>query len=117
MSNHRSAVGSLSAGSPDTFGRSSGVFRALLDAADGDAELTAWVDDTERRRHLDVRRSLERIFDHEVDDTIVDLLWVLFSCDTYRKLVSGRGYSREQYRAAMEVATRSLVRPAARSDR
>jgi AcrR family transcriptional regulator len=99
----------------DTFGRSAGVYRALLDAADGDEELTAWVNDSEQRRRLDVRRSLERIFDHEVDATVVDLLWVLFSSDTYRKLVAGRGYSRDQYRAAMDVATRSLVQPGTRS--
>jgi AcrR family transcriptional regulator len=93
----------------DTFSRSSGVYRALLDAADGDDELTVWVEEAERRRYLDVRRSLERIFEREMDDEVVDLLWVLYSSDTYRKLVEGRGYSRERYRQAMADATLRLV--------
>jgi AcrR family transcriptional regulator len=96
----------------DTFSRSAGVYRALLEAADGDDELAAWADESERRRYLDVRRSLERIFEREIEGEIVDLLWVLYSSDTYRKLVEGRGMSRDAYRHAMETATRRLLDPA-----
>jgi AcrR family transcriptional regulator len=93
----------------DTFGRSAGVYRALLDAAAGDEELAAWVEESERRRYVDVRRSLERIFERTIEDEIVDLLWVLYSSDTYRRLVEGRGLSRDEYRHAMETATRRIL--------
>jgi AcrR family transcriptional regulator len=113
---HRLGVGSVAARMEaateflaDTFARSAGVWRALLDAADGDDELTAWVQEADQRRRLDVRRSLERIFDRELDDTLVDVLWVLYSPDTYRKLVFDRGFTREQYRRAMRDATVRLV--------
>jgi AcrR family transcriptional regulator len=95
----------------DTFGRSAGVWRALLDAADGDEGLTTWVREADQRRRLDVRRSLERIFDRELDDTVVDVLWVLYSPDAYRRLVSERGYTRDRYREAMRDATLRLVGP------
>jgi AcrR family transcriptional regulator len=93
----------------DTFARSAGVWRALLDAADGDDELTAWVHEADQRRRLDVRRSLERIFERELDDAMVDVLWVLYAPDTYRKLVFDRGFTRDRYRRVMRDATVRLV--------
>ena len=93
----------------ETNERTRGVWRALLDAAEGDDELTAFVQEGEDRRRLDVGRSLERIFDRPVDGPMVDVLWLLYGPESYRMLVEVRGMTSEEYRATMKEATMLLL--------
>jgi AcrR family transcriptional regulator len=93
----------------DSNERTGGVWRAVLDAAEGDDELTAWVLDAESRRRLDIGRSLERIFERPVDEGALDLLWLLYGPEAHRKFVQVRGMSREEYRTLMKAATKRLA--------
>src|SRR3954452_4881917 len=68
-------------------GRSAGVWRALCDAAEGDDALTAWVVEADHRRRVDVVKSLELIFERAVEGPAIDLLWILYSPETYWKLI------------------------------
>src|SRR3954453_14204593 len=81
----------------DTNERLAGVWRAVREAAEREQEIAAWLIEADERRRLDVRRSLERLFDRKVAGPMLDVLWVLFSTDAYRSLVDELGYSREQY--------------------
>jgi AcrR family transcriptional regulator len=93
----------------DTHERSAGVWRALADAADGDADLMAWVLDAERRRRLDLGRSLERVFERAMEGPLVDILWVLFGPESYRKLVHEAGLTRAQYQRGLAEATLRIL--------
>lgn len=93
----------------DTHARSAGVWSALYEAAEGDDELTAWTLEAEQRRHLDTRRSLERIFDRPLEGPMVDVLWVLYGPDTYRKLVHELRQSRAEYQRCIAEATLRML--------
>jgi len=93
----------------DIHERSSGTWRALLEAASGDDDLTAWMREAHARRRIDVGRSLERIFERTIPETQLDLLWVLFSPETWWQLVHDRGYSRAQFEHALATATLLLL--------
>jgi AcrR family transcriptional regulator len=93
----------------DTHERSAGVWRALHDAAEGDEELAAWALDAEHRRRLDVGRSLERIFDRSIESSVVDVLWVLYGPETYRKLIHELRQSRSEYQRCIAEATLRML--------
>ena len=93
----------------DVHGRSAGVWRALGEAAAGDAELEAWMREGDDRRRLDIVRSLERIFERSVTGPMVDVIWVLYGPETYWKLVHDAGYSRARYQATLSEATLRLL--------
>jgi len=93
----------------DSNARTHGVWRALLDAAEADDDLAAFVQEGEDRRRLDVDRSLERMFEQPMDGPMVDVLWLLYGSEAYRKFVQVRGMTREEYRATMAEATLRLV--------
>ena len=90
-------------------GRSAGVWRALCDAAEGDADLTAWVLDADHRRRVDVVRSLELIFEHDVEGSTIDVLWILYSPETYWKLTQVAGLTDDDYKARLTEATLRLL--------
>jgi AcrR family transcriptional regulator len=93
----------------ETHGRTSGIWRAVEEAAQSDDEMREWALDAEQRRKLDTRRSLERIFDRTVDGPMFDVLWVLYGHEAYRKLVIESGYTpREYQRCLAEVTVRVL---------
>jgi AcrR family transcriptional regulator len=93
----------------DIHERSAGVWQALTDAAGGDEELAEYVREGERRRNLDVARSVERIFGRRPPDATLDVLWILYGPETYSKLVHVLGRSRAQYRARLKHATLRLM--------
>jgi AcrR family transcriptional regulator len=93
----------------DSNQRTYGIWRALGDAAQSDEELRAWVLDAERRRRLDTGRSLERIFEHPVAEPMLDAICLLYSQDSYRRLVVEEGYSRAAYQRMMAEATVRLL--------
>jgi AcrR family transcriptional regulator len=89
--------------------RSAGVWRALQDAAEGDDAMTEWAKEAERRRRLDTRRSLERIFERSIEGPMVDALWVLYGPETYRTLVHDAGQSRLEYQRCIAEATLRIL--------
>ena len=62
----------------------------------------------EENRRVDTHRSIERVLGRKVDDTLVTLLWVLYSPETYRKLVVDSGLSRDEYEALLVEASNRL---------
>ena len=46
----------------------------------------------------------------KADDALVTMLWVLYSPETYRKLVIDDGMSRPEYEALLADASRRLAR-------
>lgn len=93
----------------DVHERTSGTWRALNEAASGDADLTAWMREADERRRTDVRRSLERILERTIPEAQLDILWVLFSAETWRHLVEERGYSRARYQHTLATTALLLV--------
>ena len=92
-----------------THERSAGVWRALQDAAEGDDELAEWTRDAELRRRLDAGRSLELIFERPIGDSVLDALWVLYSPESYRKLVHELRQSRAEYQRCIAEATLRML--------
>lgn len=89
--------------------RSAGVWRAVVEAAGSDDEVEAWRREVEAGRRLDIRRGVERILDREIDESMVSLVWVLYSPEAYNKLVVDAGFSRAEYEELMVDATTRLV--------
>ena len=49
------------------------------------------------------------MLDREVDDSVVSVLWVLYSPETYRKLVIDSGMSRAEYERVLVDASLRLT--------
>ena len=94
----------------DIHARSAGVWLAIVEAAGADEEVDAWRLEMEKGRRLDTARSLELIFDRPVDEQLVSMLWILYSPETYFKLVRDSGMSRDRYEAFLVDATNRLAR-------
>jgi AcrR family transcriptional regulator len=90
--------------------RTSGVWQAMVEAACSDDEIDEWRRQLEVARRGDLGRSVEAILGRAVDDTLLALLWVLFSPDTYRKLVHDDGLSRAEFEALLADGTKRLAR-------
>jgi AcrR family transcriptional regulator len=89
--------------------RSAGVWRAVIEASAGDPEIEAWRRQWEDNRKLDTRRSLEMIFEHEIDELLLDLVWALYSPEIYLKLTVEAGWTREMYEEHILDASKRLV--------
>jgi AcrR family transcriptional regulator len=89
--------------------RSAGIWQAIVEAASADEEVSRWRVELEENRRVDTRRSVELILGREVEPTLVTLLWVLYSPETYRKLVVDSGMSRAEYEALLVDASERLV--------
>jgi AcrR family transcriptional regulator len=85
------------------------LWRTVHEAAASDDEIDGWRLEWEEGRRLDVRRSIELILGHEVDETTLDLLWSLFSHETYSLLVFDHGLTRDDYVARMRVAIDAIT--------
>lgn len=94
----------------DIHQRSAGVWQAIVEAASADPEVDAWRLELEAARKLDVGRSAQTILGRPVDDQLLTLLWVLFSPETYRKLVVDEGMSIDAYQTLLVDLTDRLVR-------
>jgi AcrR family transcriptional regulator len=89
--------------------RSAGVWQAILAAASADDEVEGWRHELERGRRLEVKRSLERMFDLTIDAPVADLCWALYSPEVYTKLVRDAGWSRAAYERWLREATVRMV--------
>ena len=61
----------------DIHERSSGVWRAIMEAAAGDDEVEGWRRELEAGRRIDLRRSIVAITGTEPDEPLVDVVWAL----------------------------------------
>ena len=89
--------------------RISPLWRAVAEAAASDDEIDGWRLQWEEGRRLDVRRSIELILDDELDEVALDLLWTVFSHETYARFVIDRGLDREQYLERMRAAVLAIA--------
>lgn len=89
--------------------RVSRLWRTVSEAAASDDEIDGWRVQWEEARRVDVRRSVELILGHELDDVALDLCWALFSHESYALLVLDHGLSRAEYADRMRVALQSLT--------
>lgn len=89
--------------------RSAGVWQALVEAGRGDPEVAGWRLEMEAGRRSDVARGAAVVLGRALDDRQVTLLWLLYSAESYRKLVIDDGMSRDDYRDLLVDATARLV--------
>ena len=101
----------------DIHERSAGVWRAIMEAAVGDAEVEGWRIDLERRRRLDLQRSMALITARDLDERTLDLLWAMLGPEIYLKLTGDAALSRADYEAVVLDAVERLLRPGPRRGR
>lgn len=89
--------------------RSAAVWHAITEAASADPEVDRWRLEMEAGRRLDVRRGIEAVLGRSIDEHLVTLLWILYSPETYRKLVDDEGLTLDEYRDLLIDATTRLV--------
>ena len=89
--------------------RSARVWAALLEAAANDPEVEAWRLEGTTNRRTDAGRSLERIFGTMPDPLELDVLWALYSPETYLALIEDRGWSRADYEAMIRTMTARIL--------
>jgi AcrR family transcriptional regulator len=89
--------------------RSAGVWQALVEAASADPEVDGWRLELEQRRHAQIADSITLVLGEAPDDDLTSLVWVLYSSDTYLRLVHDRGYTLAEYEAFLVDATARLV--------
>jgi TetR/AcrR family transcriptional regulator, regulator of autoinduction and epiphytic fitness len=101
----------------DIHERSAGVWRAITEAAACDPEVDGWRIELERRRRVDLERSVTMILGRPLDERTIDLLWVIFGPEVYRTLTVDLGLDRAAYEDHVRDAFDRLTAPAARSGR
>jgi hypothetical protein len=69
----------------------------------------SWRLDLEARRRIDVGRGVELVLGRRVEEQLVTLLWVLYSPETYLKLVHDCGMPRPAYEDFLTDSSRRLV--------
>ena len=60
-------------------------------------EIDAWRLELEKGRHIDVGKAVARVLERPIDDQLVLMFWILYSAETYLKLVHDSGMSRAEY--------------------
>ncbi len=94
----------------DIHERSSGVWRAIMEAAAGDDEVEGWRRELEAGRRIDLRRSIVAITGTEPDEPLVDVVWALLGPEVYLKLTVDAGRSRDEYEAYAAEAGAAVAR-------
>ena len=89
--------------------RAAGVWRALMEAASGDEEVDGWRVELEHGRHRQIAESVDLIVGRSLGDRVTTMAWILYSSDTYLKLVQDLGFTPAQYEAFLVDATRRLI--------
>ena len=94
----------------DIHERSAGVWQALVEAAGADEEVDGWRLELDHRRRDQIVDSITLILGHPLDDDVTTMVWLLFSAETYLKLVDDAGFTRAEYDAFLvDVATRLIA--------
>jgi AcrR family transcriptional regulator len=92
-----------------THERSAGLWQAIVEAASADEEVAAWRLELEQARRIDVGRSIALVLGRHPDEQLITMLWVLYSPETYLKLVHDAGFTREEYEAFLVEASTRLI--------
>jgi AcrR family transcriptional regulator len=92
-----------------THARSAGVWQAIVEASSADEEVDAWRLELERGRRLDVGRSMALVLGEPPSEQLTMMLWILYSPETYLKLVHDSGMSREEYEAFLVDASTRFI--------
>ncbi len=91
--------------------RTSGIGRALREAAAGDAELAERLTEAEERRRLNVDQGARLVAGRPVTDTVRDGLWAVLSMEVYQLLVDRAGWSAARYEEWLAETIGRLLRP------
>ena len=91
--------------------RSSGIGRALREAAAGDAELAKRLTEGEERRRINVDQGAHLIAGRPITDTERDGLWAVVSMEVYQLLVDRTGWSATRYEEWLADTIGRLLRP------
>jgi AcrR family transcriptional regulator len=93
----------------NTHARSARVWQAIVEASSADEEVDAWRLELENNRRIDTAKSLALVLDHAVDDQLVSMFWILYSPETYLKLVHDSGLSPAEYETLLVDASKRLA--------
>jgi AcrR family transcriptional regulator len=93
----------------NTHARSAGVWQAIVEASSSDDEVDAWRLELEQGRRVDTGRSVALVLGRPPGDQLVTMLWILYSPETYLKLVVDSGWSPEAYEAFLVDASTRLA--------
>ncbi|HEX5096733.1 MAG TPA: helix-turn-helix domain-containing protein [Acidimicrobiia bacterium] len=93
----------------DIHERLAGVWQAVVAAASSDEEVDGWRKELDDGRRIDTRRFLALIYEREIDEHVVDLIWALFSSEVYWKLTRDVGWSRSEYETWLYTAMERVV--------
>jgi AcrR family transcriptional regulator len=95
----------------DIHERTYALGKALREAAAGDADLAARLDEAESRRRINVEKGSRLVAGRTLTDTECDGLWALFSMELYQLLVERAGWTPERYEEWLADAIARLVWP------
>jgi AcrR family transcriptional regulator len=94
--------------------RTSGLLKALREAAAADESLAVLLVEREARRRSDVEAGLRLVSGREVDTTVTEGLWAVMSVEVYDLLVDQAGWTVAAYEDWMADTITRLLRPAGR---
>jgi AcrR family transcriptional regulator len=97
--------------------RTSGLGRALREAAAGDAELAKRLTEAEDRRRVSVEQGAQLVAGRPISDTERDGLWAVLSLEIYQLLVDRAGWTSAHYEEWLADTIGRLLRPAGKEKR
>ena len=97
--------------------RTSGIGRALREAAAGDAELAKRLAEGEERRRVNVEQGAHLITGKPISDTTRDGLWAVMGMEVYQLLVVRAGWSPARYEDWLADTIGRLLRPVGKEKR
>jgi len=92
-----------------THERSAGLWQAIVEAASADEEVDQWRLELEQGRRLDTGRSIALVLGRPPDEQLIAMLWVMYSPETYLKLVHDAGFTRSEYVALLVETSQRLI--------
>jgi AcrR family transcriptional regulator len=91
--------------------RTWGLRRALSEAAVGEPQLAAKLDELESRRRDNIRQGVEAVVGRPVDNDALDGLWVVLGADAFHLLTGVGGRSVQAYERWLATMIRRLLSP------
>lgn len=91
--------------------RTTGLTRALSEAATTEPQLAAKLDELEQRRRQNIREGVELLTGRAVGEDEVDLLWVVLGADAFRLLTQSGQRSVDDYRRWLAATMSRLLAP------
>jgi AcrR family transcriptional regulator len=97
--------------------RTSGIGRALREAAAGDTELAKRLTELEERRRMNVAQGVQLVAGRPIPDTVRDGLWAVVGMEVYQLLVDRAGWTATQYEEWLADTIGRLLRPGGKDTR